>query len=99
MKFTKMHGTGNDFLMVETRDDSRDWESVAAAMCDRHFGVGADGVMLVMPSAKADVRMRLPWTFSTFDYRELCGLLWEQCGDARFDTAKVDGVCIAERAM
>lgn len=59
MKFTKMQGTGNDFLMVETRDDSRDWESIAEAMCDRHFGIGADGVMLVMPSEKADVRMRL----------------------------------------
>lgn len=59
MKFTKMQGTGNDFLMVETADDNRDWESIAAAMCDRHFGVGADGVMLVMPSDKADVRMRL----------------------------------------
>ena len=35
-------------------------------------------------------RYELPWTFSTFDYRELCRLLWRQC-DARFETAKVDG--------
>jgi menaquinone-9 beta-reductase len=35
-------------------------------------------------------RYELPWTFSTFDYRELCELLWEQC-DARFETAKVNG--------
>jgi len=35
-------------------------------------------------------RYRLPWTFSTFDYRELCELLWRQC-DARFETAKVNG--------
>lgn len=35
-------------------------------------------------------RYRLPWTFSTFDYRELCALLWKQC-DARFETAKVNG--------
>jgi len=35
-------------------------------------------------------RYELPWTFSTFDYRELCGLLWSQC-DARFETAKVNG--------
>lgn len=59
MKFTKMQGTGNDFLMVETGDESRNWESISEAMCDRHFGVGADGVMLVMPSEKADLRMRL----------------------------------------
>jgi digeranylgeranylglycerophospholipid reductase len=33
----------------------------------------------------------LPWTFSTFDYRTLCALLWDQCGEAEFETAKVDG--------
>ena len=37
------------------------------------------------------VRYRLPWSWTAFDYRQLCQLLWEQCGDARFDTAKVNG--------
>ena len=37
------------------------------------------------------VRYRLPWSWSAFDYRELCRLLWAQCGAARFETAKVDG--------
>ena len=37
-------------------------------------------------------RYRLPWSWSSFDYRELCQLLWEQCGDARFETAKVESV-------
>jgi menaquinone-9 beta-reductase len=46
---------------------------------------------LVVHTPHTTVRMGLPWTFSTFDYRELCGLLWEQCGDARFETAKVNG--------
>src|SRR3989337_2646794 len=59
MKFAKMQGTGNDFLLVETSDDRRDWGAVAQAMCERHYGVGADGLMLVIPSEKADVRMRL----------------------------------------
>ena len=45
---------------------------------------------LVMHTPHGDARYRLPWTFSTFDYRELCALLWEQC-DARFETAKVNG--------
>jgi flavin-dependent dehydrogenase len=45
---------------------------------------------LVMHTPHGDARYRLPWTFSTFDYRELCGLLWEQC-DARFETAKING--------
>ena len=39
----------------------------------------------------AHVRWRLPYTFSTFDYRRCCELMWEQCGDAEFETAKVDG--------
>jgi diaminopimelate epimerase len=59
MKFVKMHGTGNDFLLVETSGEERDWNALARAMCDRHFGAGADGLMLVMPSERADVRMRL----------------------------------------
>ena len=46
---------------------------------------------LVVHTPHTTVRMELPWTFSTFDYRELCRLLWEQCGDAEFETAKVEG--------
>jgi len=45
---------------------------------------------LLMHTPHGDSRYRLPFTFSTFDYRELCALLWEQC-DARFETAKVNG--------
>ena len=58
MKFTKMHGAGNDFLLVEGNED-RDWPALAQQICERHFGAGADGVMLVLPSSRADVRMRL----------------------------------------
>src|SRR3989304_8475704 len=54
-----MQGTGNDFLLVETDDEGRDWGALARAMCERHCGVGADGLMLVLPSRAADVRMRL----------------------------------------
>jgi flavin-dependent dehydrogenase len=45
---------------------------------------------LVVHTPHGTTRMRLPWTFSTFDYRELCELLWRDC-DARFETAKVNG--------
>lgn len=45
---------------------------------------------LLMHTPHGDSRFRLPFTFSTFDYRELCALLWDQC-DARFETAKVNG--------
>jgi menaquinone-9 beta-reductase len=46
---------------------------------------------MAMHTLGAHVRWRLPYTFSTFDYRRLCELMWEQCGDAEFETAKVDG--------
>ena len=58
MNFTKMHGAGNDFILVETNDTQRNWSKLAIAMCDRHFGIGGDGLILVMPSDKADARMR-----------------------------------------
>ncbi|HSS40960.1 MAG TPA: NAD(P)/FAD-dependent oxidoreductase [Solirubrobacterales bacterium] len=45
---------------------------------------------LVMHTPHGTSRYRLPWTFSTFDYREICQLLWRDC-DARFETAKVNG--------
>jgi flavin-dependent dehydrogenase len=50
---------------------------------------------LVMHTPHGDARYRLPWTFSTFDYRELCQLLWRDC-DARFETAKVNGRAASE---
>lgn len=59
MRFTKMQGTGNDFVLVETKDGRRDWSPIAVAMCDRHFGIGADGLLLLLPSAKADFQMRI----------------------------------------
>jgi flavin-dependent dehydrogenase len=45
---------------------------------------------LLIHTPHGSTRYRLPWTFSTFDYRELCDLLWRDC-DARFETAKVNG--------
>ncbi len=57
MNFTKMQGAGNDFILVETGDIQRDWPSVARAMCDRHFGIGADSLILLVPSDKADFQM------------------------------------------
>jgi diaminopimelate epimerase len=58
VNFAKLQGAGNDFVAVETSDEGRDWSRTAIELCDRHFGVGADGLILVLPSRKADVRMR-----------------------------------------
>ena len=59
MNFTKMQGAGNDFILVETGDARRHWSTVAIAMCDRHFGIGSDGLILVLPSDEADFQMRM----------------------------------------
>ena len=58
MRFTKMQGLGNDFLLVYGRvpDDAA---PRCAALCDRHLGVGADGVIFLSPSDLADCRMRI----------------------------------------
>jgi diaminopimelate epimerase len=60
MRFTKMHGAGNDYVYVDCFSEQvADPMSMARAMSDRHFGVGSDGLILVMPSEVADVRMRM----------------------------------------
>jgi len=58
MKFAKMQATGNDFILIEASETKRDWSALAKAMCDRHFGVGADGLILMLPSKVADIAMR-----------------------------------------
>ena len=59
LKFVKVQGTGNDFILIDARGRRRDWSALARRMCDRHLGVGADGILLVLPSKKADLRMRI----------------------------------------
>lgn len=59
MDFTKVQSVGNDFVLIETSETNTDWSKLARAMCNRHFGVGADGLLLLMPSNKADFRMRI----------------------------------------
>jgi diaminopimelate epimerase len=59
MKFTKLQGSGNDFVLVEADEAQRDWPRLAVAICDRHFGIGADGLLLVSPSKVADFKMRV----------------------------------------
>jgi len=60
MRFTKMHGLGNDYVYVDGFEESiEDPARTAIAVSDRHFGIGADGLILILPSDKADVRMRM----------------------------------------
>ena len=59
MQFTKLQSVGNDFVLIETADLAYDWQGLSKAMCDRKFGVGADGLLLIVPSLKADFGMRM----------------------------------------
>ena len=59
MKFVKMHGAGNDYIYIDARNMERDWPALARAMSDRHFGVGGDGIILLLPSEKAHLKMRM----------------------------------------
>ncbi len=67
--FTKMHGLGNDFIMVnalksEGKTPNRSWtdeqwRDLAQKACDRHFGIGSDGLIAILPSSVADFCMRM----------------------------------------
>ena len=60
MKFTKMHGIGNDYIIFLDYDFSIDNPSLLAQkLCDRHFGIGSDGLIILTPSSNADIKMRI----------------------------------------
>ncbi len=73
MHLVKMHGLGNDFLIIEDHEAQKiaSIKDFAIAACDRHFGVGGDGVILILPSQKADIRMRI--FNSDGSEAEMCG--------------------------
>lgn len=73
MQFTKYTGLGNDFVFLDgqTALSVQDPFSLAVKICDRRFGVGADGLILLLPSDKADVRMRI--INSDGSEAEMCG--------------------------
>lgn len=62
MNFLKYHGLGNDFILIDSRKEKLegiDLKSLAIKLCDRHFGIGADGLLIVWPSKKAHYRMQI----------------------------------------
>ena len=61
MKFTKMHGAGNDYVYVNAFEESlpEDLPALSVAMSHRHFGIGADGLIVIHPSDIADARMQM----------------------------------------
>ena len=74
IRFTKMHGLGNDYLLVDAMQKAPAEEKLPAltrAMSDRHFGIGSDGLILVLPSRAADFKMRV--FNSDGSEAEMCG--------------------------
>jgi diaminopimelate epimerase len=60
MKFTKMHGCGNDYVYINLfEEEVADPASLSIAVSDRHFGIGSDGLITIGPSDAADFRMRI----------------------------------------
>ena len=62
LHFIKYHGLGNDFILIDSRKEKLDGltlKDLAIQMCDRHFGIGADGLLIVWPSQKAHYRMQV----------------------------------------
>jgi digeranylgeranylglycerophospholipid reductase len=92
----ELAGSGADVLVVDRYEIGERQTSACGIPTD---WLRATGLMdaerqrfasLLIHTPRGNRRYELPWTFSTFDYRELCELLWRQC-DARFETAKVNG--------
>lgn len=80
MKFIKMHGAGNDYIYIDCFNEAvENPESLAKKLSDRHFGIGADGIVLIKPSKKADCFM---------DIYNADGSRAEMCGNAVRCTAK-----------
>lgn len=73
MKFTKMQGTGNDYIFINCFEENVTAPSaLSVKLSDRHFGVGGDGIILICPSDTADFKMRM---FNSLDGSEaqMCG--------------------------
>lgn len=72
MKFTKMNGTGNDFVVIEDLENKiNNTAELAKKLCDRRFGIGGDGILLVRKSSKADIAMEI--INSDGSYASMCG--------------------------
>ncbi|CCJ34174.1 diaminopimelate epimerase [Caloramator australicus] len=72
MYFAKMHGLGNDFIVINNLDGRNiDYSNLARKICDRHFGIGADGLLVVEKSKIADIKMLI--FNSDGSQAEMCG--------------------------
>lgn len=74
LSFVKMHGLGNDFVVIDDRAEDIDLSPEAIAwFCDRHFGIGADGLILVRPSTTPDADYYMAYFNGDGSVAEMCG--------------------------
>jgi len=89
MKFTKMHGAGNDYIYVNAMQEQvLNPSEIAKRISDRHFGIGSDGLVLIMTSECADFRMRM--FNSDGSESEMCGNASRCIGKYVFDNGLTD---------
>jgi diaminopimelate epimerase len=89
MKFSKMHGCGNDYVYVNGFNESvKDPSSLSVKISDRHFGIGSDGLILILPSDIADFRMRM--FNSDGSEAEMCGNAIRCVGKFVYDNGLTD---------
>ncbi len=93
----ELRATGARVLVLDRYEIGERQTSACAAPTEWLVNMGLEDSIrqtfssLLVHTPQVSRRWPLPWTFSTFDYRTLCALLWEQSGDAEFETAKVNG--------
>ncbi len=93
----ELAGTGAEVLVLDRYEIGERATSACAAPTPWLNAMGVQAAIraelpyMTFSTPHGSVRYRLPWSWSAFDYRRLCELLWDQCGDARFETAKVEG--------
>jgi len=93
----ELAGAGADVLVVDRYEIGERATSACAAPTPWLHAMGVERSIrqelpfMTFTTPHGSVRYRLPWSWAAFDYRELCELLWEQCGEARFETATVEG--------
>src|SRR5262245_36509340 len=71
--FTKYEGLGNDFIVIDAESERAMDSARARALCDRHFGIGADGVLLVLPASVSDARAKMLVLNADGSRPEMCG--------------------------
>jgi digeranylgeranylglycerophospholipid reductase len=96
----ELAGAGADVLVVDRYEIGARATSACAAPTPWLHAMGVAGAIrrelpaMTFTTPHGTVRYRLPWSWSAFDYRELCELLWAQCGGARFERATISGRAI-----